>query len=347
MGRASNVDWCDSATNPVAGCDGCELWIPEKGVRICYAGVLTERYAGVNPGFPESFTTPKLFPGRMAEAAAWGDLRGKARKGKPWLDGMPRVIFIEDMGDAFSKSVPFDFLHREIIHACHSPKGRRHLWLWLTKQPHRAVEFGRYLEAAGSDWPLNLGLGTSITEARFLSRVRHLLDVPGPRLRFLSVEPVVESTDLQPTGALRWSCEACGARPGTWTNDGFSRVCPMCGSDRPGRGHRIGWVATGGESGAGARPCDLAHLRGLKAQCESAEVPVFVKQVGTRPALEMEPTGDFRTNPGTGSRQFKVHLRLLPTTDRKGADWNEWPADLRVRQMSNWHWTPEGGAEWA
>lgn len=37
------IGWCDSSVNGEMGCDGCELWNPAAGVRICYAGLLTER----------------------------------------------------------------------------------------------------------------------------------------------------------------------------------------------------------------------------------------------------------------------------------------------------------------
>ncbi len=59
-----------------------------------------------------------LEPGRMAKAARWSDLTGQPRPeiksgqqtipAKPWLDGLPRLIFISDMSDALSKSVSFD-----------------------------------------------------------------------------------------------------------------------------------------------------------------------------------------------------------------------------------------------
>ena len=42
MSQWSGVEWCDSSANPVMGCDGCELWVPEKGIKICYAGTLHE-----------------------------------------------------------------------------------------------------------------------------------------------------------------------------------------------------------------------------------------------------------------------------------------------------------------
>jgi hypothetical protein len=85
------------------GCNGCELWNPAAGVRICYAGQLTERYAG-KKGWPQSFGESALFPGRLAEVLRWRDLTGQPRREKPWLDGLPRVVFLNDMGDSFASA---------------------------------------------------------------------------------------------------------------------------------------------------------------------------------------------------------------------------------------------------
>lgn len=40
----------------------------------------------------------------------------------------------------------------------------------------------------------------------------------------------------------------------------------------------LDWVIVGCESGPGARPCDVAWIRSLIAQCDAANVSVFVKQ---------------------------------------------------------------------
>src|SRR6185295_13086529 len=105
MAMKTLIQWCDGTVNPVAGCSGCELW-NDLG-RSCYAGQLHERFPN-NKGFAPEFTTPKLFPGRMAEAARWPDLAGQQRPEKPWLGRMPRLIFVSDMGDALSETDVID-----------------------------------------------------------------------------------------------------------------------------------------------------------------------------------------------------------------------------------------------
>ena len=84
---------------------------------------------------------------------------------------------------------------------------------------------------------------------------------------------------------------------------------------------RIGWVIVGGESGPGARECNLDGIRSIVQQCKAADVPVFVKQLGARPVL-------WRKTKHVDKLKISIS-----TNDRKGADPSEWPEDLRVQQM--------------
>ncbi|MGE0358622.1 MAG: DUF5131 family protein [Burkholderiales bacterium] len=78
----------------------------------------------------------------------------------------------------------------------------------------------------------------------------------------------------------------------------------------------IGWVIVGGESdqpGHRARPFVCGWGKDIVRQCRAAGVPVFVKQIG-----------DNATN-----REGDPH----PTIARAGADPQEWPQDLRIREL--------------
>ena len=87
--------------------------------------------------------------------------------------------------------------------------------------------------------------------------------------------------------------------------------------------HRLYWVVAGGESGPGARPCQLEWLRSLRDQSAAAGVPYFLKQFGANVIGRWlpEPLPDLRDGDG----QWLLH-------DSHGGDPDEWPADLRVRQ---------------
>lgn len=103
--------------------------------------------------------------------------------------------------------------------------------------------------------------------------------------------------------------------PGLGAAD-FSRVPVSGGYVRPLHGARpayqqIDWLIVGGESGSigKARPFEEEWARSAIAQCRAAGVPVFIKQMGSRWA------------------------RSHGAKDRKGEDPEEWPEDLRVREL--------------
>ena len=271
MAQTTHIQWCDSTVNPTGGCDGCELQ------QKCYADGIVKRFGPSNPGLPDVFTNLETYPGRMAEAAAWSDLAGTARNNKPWLSGMPRVIFVSDMSDALCDGFSFAYLSREIIATVSNLMGMLHQWPWLTKRPARMAEFSVWLDEQGIAWPTNLWAGTSITSQATTARIDSLLQVGTvDTVHFVSVEPAWEPIDLGP-----------------WLP-------------------RLNLVIHGGESGAGAEPFDVQWARGLRDQCHRFDVPYFLKQLGTCPV---------------------ENGQAMDLDDYKGGDWNEWEADLRVREM--------------
>jgi protein gp37 len=280
--QGTGIQWCDDTVNPTMGCDGCELWGPQR--KSCYAGVLHERKGGRHLGFAPSFERVTRFDGRMAKAARLPDLRDRSRLDKPWLDGSPRLTFVSDMSDALSSAISFAYLEQEIIRNVTSAEGQRHRWLWLTKRPHRMAEFSAQLLAWGIRWPSNLWAGTSITSAPMTNRIDALLGVGDEStVRFLSVEPQVEPIDL-----------------GAWLP-------------------RIDWVIQGGESGEDARPFDVAWARALRDACSTTRVPYFLKQLGAAPVLGGQPLR-LRDRHGGDWSEWPEDLRRrqVPTVRARG-----------------------------
>lgn len=184
MGETTKIAWCDSTVNAQMGCDGCELWLPD--FHACYAGIEHERRAG-NPGWPKAFDKPELFTYRIGDALRWDDLAGTKRPEKPWLNGLPRVIFLDDEGDTFTESLDLFWLRPFVEGMGQSP----HLWLPLTKRPRRAAQFFRECGAPGNFW-----VGTSITnQATAEARIPALLNVPA-RIHFVSCEPLLGPVSL-------------------------------------------------------------------------------------------------------------------------------------------------------
>lgn len=249
MSIRTKIQWCDSTCNPTMGCDGCELW--DNTTKKCYAGVLHTRFGGATSGYAPTFEEVTLFPGRMEQATKWRDLRGTEREDKPWLNGMPRLIFVSDMSDALSKAVTFDYLREEVIANVKSELGKRHQWLWLTKRPARMAKFSQWLAKSDQLWPSNLWAGTSVTSHQMTSRIKPLLEIGNAdTIRFLSVEPQYGEIDLQ-----QWLPQ-------------------------------LQWVIQGGESGHDASAFDVAWAMSLISQCRKQGVPYFLKQLGANVVCE-------------------------------------------------------------
>jgi len=171
----------------------------------------------------------------------------------------------------------------------------------------------------------NVWIGTSIsdhaTADEWVPRLLWRRDLAP--VRFLSCEPLLGPVDLS-----KWL-------PST---DGF--VC--CGSegdpvhvDDGGRG--IDWVIVGGESGHGARPCNVEWVRSIVEQCRAAGVACFVKQLGANVCMTFDEWNDLTDGGSRGSLRFVLNgsgeIEEWRPTDSKGGDPNEWPEDLRVREM--------------
>lgn len=108
----------------------------------------------------------------------------------------------------------------------------------------------------------------------------------------------------------------------------------LCASSAPRdttrREGAISLVIVGGESGPNARPCDIEWIRSIVRQCLEAGVPVFVKQIGSRPdglRFRMDDKGKSFCEEHSFS-----HGKTTPM-DPKGGDPAEWPEDVRVREV--------------
>ncbi len=173
------------------GCDGCELW--NKTTKLCYAGKTTEPKSGL-PGWPKSFDEPMIFPDRLPPALKWKDLTGTDRLEKPWLNGLPRIIFLNDMGDTFSKKLPEDWF-AEFLPAIASSA---HRFLVLTKRPSLFARF-----AARNPLPENVWLGTSVTSDATLKRVEQLAEIETGGPKFVSAEPLLDCPVWDRSEALK------------------------------------------------------------------------------------------------------------------------------------------------
>jgi protein gp37 len=268
---SSKIEWTDATWNIVTGCTE----VSPPGCDHCYAKTFAERWRGT-PGhhFEQGFDV-RLWPDRLDLPLRWR---------------IPKRIFVNSMSDLFHEKVPTTFIAAAFDVMRKTPQ---HTYQILTKRHARMRSLARSA-AFGEGWPLpNVQLGVSVEDQKWAGiRIPVLLDTPAA-VRFVSAEPLLGPVDLT-------CCAGVDALRPDWTGGpggGMSAPHPL-----------LDWVIAGGESGPGARPCDLEWLRSLVYQCQQDEVPVFVKQLGSVLGREL----------GAGS---------------KGGDWDAWPEDLRVREF--------------
>jgi protein gp37 len=180
-----------------------------------------------------------------------------------------------------------------------------------------------------------------------LLKLRDLVPVLG-----LSVEPLLGPVRLRPDLGLGWQCERCGGtgqqEAGCWDGTAYAApagVCDhCCGEGRT--GNWLKWVIVGGESGPKARTCDVEWVRSIVQQCQAADVPVFVKQLGANVVTRNDMVEDQFNSGESGwpdpAVEYDIHgfredyqgadcrIRLR---DPKGGDPAEWPEDLRLREF--------------
>ncbi len=219
MSALSTIEWTDATWNPVRGCTKIS-----PGCKHCYAETFAERFRGV-PGHPyEQGFDLKLIPEKLTEPLKW-----KSQK----------TIFVNSMSDLFHDDVPDDYIEQV---ARVMALADWHTYQVLTKRAGRLRELLSTRLSFAANLP-HIWFGVSVENRKHgVPRIDILREAPA-KLRFLSVEPLLE--DL---GEI-----------------------PLVGID---------WVIVGGESGNGARPMRAEWVESIRKQCEAANVSFFFKQWG-------------------------------------------------------------------
>ncbi len=205
-------------------------------------------------------------------------------------------VFCASLADVFDEEVPDDWRHElfDLIYEC-----KNLTWLILTKRPAKALNFILGTSGAGawfSELFPHVWMGVSVEDQkRADERIPLLTQIPAA-IRFLCVEPML--------GPIYF-------HDAFYAPDHFDQpLWPQY--------PKVHWTIFGGESGPGARDCDVDWIRCGLLQCRIAGVAPFVKQVGQRAFI--------------GSGPARV---ALDTQDPKGGDPAEWPEELRVRKFPN------------
>jgi protein gp37 len=282
MSDGTHIEWTDASWNPLRARREPDSQLGWSCVRVsagcthCYAATINKRL-----GTRLDYTVPA-----MAEVVSYLDEEALL---KPLSWRKPRRVFVGSMTDIFGPWVEDAWLDRIFAVMALTPQ---HTYQLLTKRPERmrayVSVFGEQsiqdvtpLRAVADEWidagvpmaawdydgppvrtkfPLrNVWLGTSVEDQEAADkRIPELLATPAA-VRFLSCEPLLGPLELE-----RWlhdsDCVAAG------DEDPPLGVC-ICNEPRE---DHISWLIVGGESGPGARPCDVGWVRDIVQQCEAA-----------------------------------------------------------------------------
>jgi len=147
----------------------------------------------------------------------------------------PTTFFVNSMSDLFHEDIPDDFLDRVFSTIRATPQ---HTYQILTKRADRLPKY-----FAERECPDNVWLGVSVEDQHYgVPRIDFLRQVKA-RIRFLSVEPLLEDIGLVDLSGIHW-------------------------------------VIVGGESGPNARPMSSEWVKNIKRQTDAAGVAFFFKQWG-------------------------------------------------------------------
>lgn len=319
MSEETKIEWATASWNPWEGCTNWGKGHPRRRTSAAnwrkpvawnrWAREDADRYGSSGSALYPDAMRPRVFPSRC-----------------DWLDDEVPIEWLADFLKLIHDTPNLD-------------------WLLLSKRPDnfllprlaQVLDFQGKREgfpkdgkpSAFGDWivrwlhrdeskgispkpPSNVWIGTSVEDQpRADERIPELLKIPAA-VRFLSVEPLLSPVDLN----------FIGIAPKELTDGSYLPVSYL-----------IHWVIVGGESGPGARPCNLEWIRDIVRQCHAADVPCFVKQLGANAV--MRESGCFVSEFSDAvaaaiARQPVVSCELKHP---KGGDPAEWPEDLRVRQF--------------
>ncbi len=302
MPKDHKIAWTEKTWNPVRGCSRIS-----PGCVNCYA----ERMAARNLPGMKSPTTGEPFAIMTDSGPRWtGKLQlieSKLEDPLHWKK--PRRVFVNSMSDLFHENLPYAAIAR-----VYAPMYRAHWHTYqiLTKRSERRREafadpvfwemVSHYAGAKCLPGAPQIWEGVSIENKQTADeRIPELLRTPAA-VRFVSYEPALEYVDLRPYLSHLQTFRVSDAYNSDWIET-----------------RRLGldWVILGGESGPGARPFDIEAARFTVENCQEAGVPIFVKQLGSKPVRVL------------GKYVIKLDP---PLKDRKGGDMSEWPEKLRVRE---------------
>lgn len=216
MSSTSKIEWTEQTWNPTTGCTKIS-----PGCKNCYAEKMAHRLKAMGAGGYENGFELAVHKNRLEQ---------------PLKRKKPTVYFVNSMSDLFHEDISNDFIDKvfSVIEA--TPQ---HTYQILTKRSQRLPIYFKNRKC-----PDNVWLGVSVENRQHgIKRIDHLRQVKA-KIRFLSVEPLLEDV-----GLLNLK--------------------------------KIHWVIVGGESGPKARPMKPEWAEKIRTQAEKSGAVYFFKQWGS------------------------------------------------------------------
>lgn len=334
MSERTKIAWTDSTFNPWWGCEpvsaGCANCYARRQANHYTKGGNSELWRGKREWHPKALKELARWNRRpwvcdeCGFATAESDLSNCPKCDGDLTGFHRRRVFTGSMMDLFDRAVGVAWL-AQALDAIRQADQLTHII--ATKRPELWAE---RLHAANSvkttcaDWergeaPPNVWLLASVEDQKAADeRIPHLLRIPAA-VRGLSLEPLLGPVELKLSM--------------TEEEDPTLGYKPRCES--------INWLVIGGESGPGARPCNIEWIRSLVRQGKEVGVPVFVKQLGASIQDRNDAGYDGETpqewpmgtvcNTATCC-EYQGQMGRVVTRSRKGGDPSEWPEDLRRQE---------------
>ena len=336
----TSIQWTDHSINPIRARRKsdrrqvghfCQMTSP--GCAHCYSSEMQRRFG--TPAFGgEGKLKPLPIIGADGRVSVGDDLEvflDESKFTEIRRRKKPTKYFWCDMTDLFGSWVPDSWIDACFRTMAETP---RHIHQVLTKRADRMRDYvsKRWGTFDGKNYPPlpNVWLGTSVeNQAAADERIPILLETPAA-VRFLSCEPLLGPVDLR---ACRYKSPTTPA----WSSSALGGV--LLGGQRV---RCIDWVIAGGESGPGARRCNVDWIRDIVRQCRDASVPCFVKQLGANVVDECEDCTPEHTGWPAEGGPMDWETGRVRLKDKKGGVMEEWPEALRVREWPDTTTAPAG-----
>lgn len=224
--------------------------------------------------YRDSFDGSRYNPREVVKTKTVFDLPLKYKKTKSDVWGGDPLMFTSSLTDVYH--IKIDSFRDEYWDIAR--KSSNITKQILTKRPER-INLSTPQDFLNGEFTKSIWIGTSVGSQYGVRRIYELINSGFTGVTFLSAEPLWSSLVI-PDELIT----------------------------------KLKWVIIGGESGNNTgkyrfRECKLEWIESLIEQCRVANVPVFVKQLGTHLAKE------------------------LKLSDRHGGEISEWPQHLQIRQF--------------